>query len=69
MSIESSKYAVDAVSFGVILGTLADWLPAAAALVSIIWTLIRIYETKTVQRFIARRRGLPVPGEGSKHGD
>jgi uncharacterized membrane protein YesL len=37
--------------------TVLGWLPAIAALVTIVWTCIRVYETKTVQALIARWRG------------
>ena len=36
------------------LGTIMQFLPAVAALWSIVWTTIRIWETKTVQDFIAK---------------
>ena len=49
---EGSKYVIDALSFATVLGTLADMLPSIAAGFSIIWTIIRIYETKTVQAWI-----------------
>ena len=49
---EATKTAVDALSFMTVLGTLMDVLPAVAALFTIIWTGIRIYETETVQKFI-----------------
>jgi hypothetical protein len=46
---------VDVASFGVVVGTLAGALPAIAALFTIIWTAIRIYETDTVQGWLGRR--------------
>jgi hypothetical protein len=49
---EATKTAVDALSFMTVLGTLMDVLPSIAALFTIIWTGIRIYETETVQKFI-----------------
>jgi len=49
---EATKTAVDALSFMTVLGTLMDVLPSIAALFTIIWTAIRIYETNTVQKFI-----------------
>ena len=49
---EATKTAVDALSVMTVLGTLMDVLPAIAALFTIIWTGIRIYETETVQNFI-----------------
>ena len=51
---EATKYAVDALSFLTVLGTLMEALPAIAALFTIIWTAIRIWETKTVQKFISK---------------
>lgn len=51
---ESSKHIVDAVSIFTVVGTLGDILPPIAALFTIIWTGIRIYETKTVQRALGR---------------
>lgn len=47
---ESIKNAVDAASVVTVVGTLMDVLPAIAALFTIIWTLIRIWETETVQK-------------------
>lgn len=52
----SDKYVYDAASISIVLSTLAGWLPHMAALISIIWGGIRIYETKTVQGWINRRR-------------
>lgn len=51
--IQSVKVGADAVSLGVVLATFAQWLPNLAALFTIIWTVIRIYETNTAQRVIA----------------
>ncbi len=52
---ESTKHAVDAVSVVTVVGTLAQWLPAMAALFTIIWTCFRIYETKTVQGWLGKK--------------
>ena len=54
---EVTKHAVDALSVLTVLGTLMETLPAIAALFTIIWTSIRIWETKTVQKFIAEFKG------------
>ena len=53
---DTIKHLGDALSVGTVLGTIAGYLPAVAALVTIIWTGIRIYETQTVQRWLKRRR-------------
>lgn len=55
----AAKASVDVVSFGVAVGTLANLLPHIAALLTIIWTLIRILETDTVREL----RGRPLKGE------
>lgn len=47
-----SNVLLDAYSIGLILATMVEWLPPVAALFSIIWVGIRIYETKTVQCWI-----------------
>jgi hypothetical protein len=47
MTTEATKHALDAVSVVTVVGTLADILPAVAALFTIIWTGIRIVETQT----------------------
>ncbi len=52
--LEIAKHAVDGASIGTALAALAGWLPEMAALVSLIWGLIRIYETRTVQRMLGR---------------
>ena len=46
------KQTIDALSMVTVVGTLVDVLPALAAIFTIVWTLIRIYETKTIQKFI-----------------
>lgn len=48
---------VDGAAVGVTIATLAGWLPAIAALFTIIWTGIRIYETDTIQKMICRVQG------------
>jgi hypothetical protein len=55
--MESSlKHGLDVAAIGTVVATIAGWLPAIAATLSIIWTLIRIYETKTVQRLLGRQK-------------
>lgn len=47
---------MDGVSWLTLLGTWIGYLPEVAAFFTIVWTLIRIYETNTIQGFIQRRR-------------
>ncbi len=49
---EGLKHLLDALSIGTMLGTLFQMLPNIAALITIVWTLIRIFETKTVQGWL-----------------
>lgn len=51
---EHTKHAIDILSIGTVIATLASWLPPLAALISIIWGLLRIYESRTVQRMLRR---------------
>lgn len=52
---DGAKTAIDAASVGTVAATLAGWLPAVAALLTIVWTGIRIYETRTVQGWLGRK--------------
>jgi hypothetical protein len=51
---EGTKHVLDGLSVVTVLGTLMSWLPAVAALLSIIWSVLRIYESKTVQKFLKK---------------
>jgi hypothetical protein len=51
---EAAKLITDGLSVVTVVGTLAGLLPAVAALFTIIWTAIRIYETATVQRWLRK---------------
>lgn len=51
---EGLKHLLDALSIGTMLGTLFQMLPNIAALITIVWTAIRIYETKTVQVWLGK---------------
>ena len=53
---ETIKHAVDGLSIITVLGTLAEVLPALAAHFSLVWSLIRIWETETVQNWLKRRK-------------
>lgn len=52
---EGSKHFLDAISVSALLGTLVNILPHIATLLTVIWSVIRIYETETVQRLIRRK--------------
>ena len=52
---ETVKTALDGLSLVTVVGTLVDMLPSFAALFTIIWTGIRIWETDTVQNLFGRK--------------
>jgi hypothetical protein len=52
---EGTKHVLDGVSVVTVIGTLADVLPAVAALFTIVWTAIRIWETDTVQGWLGKK--------------
>lgn len=54
--MENIKHFIDTVSIGATIAALAGWLPAIAAFASLIWTLIRIYESATVQGWLRKGR-------------
>ena len=53
---ETVKYVIDGISFLTVVGTLAEMLPAIAAIFTIVWTAIRIWETKTVQNLLGKKK-------------
>jgi hypothetical protein len=52
---ETAKTTVDAISIVTVVGTLAEVLPAVAALFTIIWTALRIFETDTIQKLLGKK--------------
>jgi len=54
---ETLKHVADAASVITVIGTLTNVLPHAAALFTIIWTSIRIYETDTFQKWLGKKQG------------
>ena len=54
---ESVKTVIDGLSIITVLGTLADMLPSVAAVFTIVWTALRIWETTTVQSWVKKLRG------------
>ena len=51
---ENVKLIGDALSITVVIGTLVEALPHIAAALTILWTIIRIWETPTVQGLVLR---------------
>ena len=55
MATESTKTFIDGLSVVTVVGTIGEMLPPLAALFTLVWTAIRIYETKTVQGLLGRK--------------
>jgi hypothetical protein len=55
---ETAKTTVDAISIVTVVGTLAEVLPAVAALFTIIWTALRIFETDTVRKLLGKDKNV-----------
>lgn len=55
MMTDATKTAIDGLSISTILLSLLEKMPEIAALVALVWTLIRIYETHTIQRWLGKR--------------
>lgn len=53
---QETKHLLDFASISTLLGSLVNILPSIAALLTIVWTFIRIYETDTVQRLLKREK-------------
>ena len=53
-SHEVTKQVVDALSIATVVGALVDFLPSIAALFTIFWTGLRIWETDTVRGWTGR---------------
>jgi FtsH-binding integral membrane protein len=52
---EGTKHVVDALSVVTVVGTLVEFLPAIAAIFTIVWTGIRIWETDTIKSWTGRK--------------
>lgn len=63
--IDHAKAIGDGASLAATVGVLFGWLPYAAALASLIWTCIRIYESRTVQRWLYGDNSVLYPPDES----
>jgi hypothetical protein len=53
---ENTKHIIDFASVATVLGALVELLPAIAAIFTIVWTAIRIYETDTMQGLLGKKK-------------
>ena len=51
---DTMKHIMDGLSVVTVVGTITKMLPAVAAVFTIVWTGIRIYESATVQRLLKK---------------
>ena len=56
---DPSRVTGDIASMGIIVAALADWLPTVATALSVVWFMIRIYETDTVQKIFGIKKEKP----------
>lgn len=52
---ETVKHLLDGLSVVTVVATLMNIFPAIAAILSIVWSIIRIYETATVQKLLGNK--------------
>jgi len=48
------KTPIDAVAITVGAASFFQWIPAVASLATLVWMMIRIYETRTVQNLLTK---------------
>jgi chromate transport protein ChrA len=48
----------DTMAVGAIIGTFLGWLPSIAAILSILWFIVQLYESQTGQRIFTWLRSL-----------
>jgi len=51
---EETKQGIDVLAGGVTLSAFFSWIPEATAVASLVWVLLRIWETETVKGIIAK---------------
>jgi len=52
---DTVKHIMDGISVVTAVGTIINMLPAVAAIFTIVWTGIRIYESETVQKLLGKK--------------
>ena len=55
---EAIKHAADASAIAILIATLANWLPGIAALLTVLWLAVRLYNE--IMTTIDRRRRLKM---------
>ena len=52
--VELVKGWLDALSVGALVAWAIGWMPAAATVLTFVWSAVRLWETKTVQAMVKR---------------
>lgn len=60
---DTVKHVLDGLSVATAVGTITDMLPEVAAMFTIFWTGIRIYESATVQKLLGKDKKGTDSGE------
>lgn len=66
--LEALKNVGDVLALGAIAGSFMDFITPLAAVVGLVYAAVRLWETKTMQYWVAKIRGLPPPAS-SNSGD
>lgn len=66
---DTTKHVIDTISVTAVIGTLTAWLPPIAALLSIIWTVLRIYEMISGEQLSDRRKEVRHNPQHREHED
>lgn len=61
---DTMKHIMDGLSVVTVVGTITKMLPAVAAVFTILWTGIRIYESKTIQGLLGKNKDASKEIEG-----
>lgn len=56
IKISLPHVSLDVAAISAAVGVVLGWVPQIAAVFSLVWVLIKIYETATVQSYLANRR-------------
>jgi hypothetical protein len=47
---------IDTAAVGTVIATVVGWLPQATAILTFLWAIIRLYETRTIQRWLHKKK-------------
>lgn len=54
--VEEAKAGMDVIAVSTTVASIATWLPPTASLITIIWMIIRIWETDTVRALLSNKK-------------